>query len=176
MTSLDTLLYNAPKAQAQTAQIYIRKAVMAGKQLIGLREYGTEGKVSNVSIQVVDIDSANLDAQLTAFGVMRSAIEAVTLGNIVEYALVAEAVDTGAGIPTDKNAQRENKWLVTMRGQTSGKVYQRSIPTADLSLLSTNGVDMETGTPRTNLVLAFQIQFKGDGGEAVTVESIKYVS
>lgn len=146
---------------------------MASNWSLKMIDYDGEG--SSFSLTGVDTSAANYDAQITLIGALRTAVEGVTLGNTGSISLTAfnsKISDAPAG---SAFAQREIKWLVTIAGDTTGNLYQREIPTADLALLAPNSNEMATGAARTALVTAIEDYFRGQGNETGTVVSIKHV-
>lgn len=146
---------------------------MPSKYTITFNDFGNE--TSTASFNGTALTAANFDAQLTLIGALRTALEAVTLGNTGKVSIHAVDTDVSSLPAGSAFAQREIKWLVSMVGNDTGKLYQREIPTADLQYLAPNSEEMIAGAVRTALVDAIQDFFEGDGGEAVTVSSIKFV-
>lgn len=146
---------------------------MAGKATFTVIDYGLE--TSSASFPLADFTAANYDAQIALVDALYTAIDGVSLGNIGGRRVLAEDFDLSSAPAGSAYAQRENKWLVSMTGDTSGKLYQRTIPCADLSLLEVNGEDMAAGAQRTALVAAIEAAFNGDGDETVTVNTIRFV-
>lgn len=142
---------------------------------VGIREYGTEGKVSSVKVFVPALSAANFDANIALAAAFRAAVLAVQLGEQRE-AIYGHTEDAGnANLPNDTAAQRENKWLISCRETTGGlNVVTFTIPCADLSLLDTDGSNMVAGATRTALVDAVEDFVRSNDGAGVTVESIKF--
>jgi len=86
---------------------------------------------STFGVTSTPLTSANFDAQQTAFTALRTASQALSLGDISQYA-IATLVNPAFTVPTDPFAQRELKWLVSYVGNTSGKTFQVEIPVADI--------------------------------------------
>lgn len=142
---------------------------------VGIREYGTDGKVSSVKVFGPALSAANFDANVALAAALRAAILAVQLGEQRE-AVYGHTEDAGnADLPTDPAAQRENKWLVSCREAAGGlNPVTFTIPCADLDQLAADGVNMATGANRTALVSAVEDFVKSNDGTAVVVESIKF--
>lgn len=140
-----------------------------------LREFGSNGKSSSASVHATDLTAGNFVAQETAAEALRAAIAAVSLGTPGE-ATIDHQVDAGSDAPSsDPQAQRENKWLVSMR-ETSGNLeaVTFTIPCADLDQLATNGEDMADGANKSALITAIEAYALSRDGVAVNVESIKF--
>lgn len=89
------------------------------------------GEKSNVTIYNGPITAANLPGFLTSFGAMRNAISAITLGTMHKEVWVGDSTILSQTLPTNQFAQRELKWLVRYKGNTSNKIFTLTIPTAD---------------------------------------------
>lgn len=146
---------------------------MASAGYIQFLDYGKEA--SSFRWIGKSVTSANYDAELVLVDALRTALEAVTLGNRSRQVVKALDNEISSAAAGSAFAQREIKWLVTMVGDSSGDIYRREIPTADLTFLALNGEDMAAGTERTDLVDALEDLFRGDGDETVTVDTIKFV-
>lgn len=146
---------------------------MASTGVITLIDY--DGEKSSFTWQGKDIDETNLVAENALIGAMTAAINAVSLGNYAARRFNIEDLTVSSAFAGSAFAQREIKWLVTMVGVTSGKTYQRTIPMADLALLEPNTEDMVVAGGRDVLDPAIENIFRGDGGELVTVQSVKFV-
>jgi len=86
---------------------------------------------SNVTIYHGAITPTSLAGFLTQFGAVRAAIDAITLGTMHKEMWVGDNTILSQVRPTSEFAQREVKWLVRYRGNTSNKVYTLTIPTAN---------------------------------------------
>jgi hypothetical protein len=112
--------------------------------------------MSTLNVQYVDYEGKPTTFSLPiSSAVGLTALQIADLINDAETAL--DAVTLGARKQTNINlitqresvsfagsafAQRENKWLITGRGLTTGKLYQRELGTADLALLLPNSENM----------------------------------
>jgi hypothetical protein len=122
----------------------------------------------------------------SGFDTWRSQMDAIeaALGNIVggeiHKTVQANEVDIASNdAPTDAEAQREKKWLVTYRGNTSEKLFRMEIPTAMPTghlLPASDEADL-TETDMAAFVAAFEafVRSPDNGTEAVTVVSIRFV-
>lgn len=126
---------------------------MATRAYVTLRDHTNE--LSTVSWHVQDITALNFLAITQNLDELRGTIEALSLGTVAAVGFSRTFADNGITVdaPTNTFAQRETKWLVTMRDQKRfldllntianpgfGKVFSIEIPTADLSLLG-NGTE-----------------------------------
>jgi len=147
---------------------------MPGAYSLTLRDYGYE--LSNVRFMGDALTAVNLVAQSALVASLESAIDAVTLGTIAKSVIIANEIAGSADPPTSQFAQRENKWLVVATDDVTGLTVRFELPTADLAQLETNGEDMAAGANRTALVSAIEAFAKSNAGNAITVQSIKFVA
>lgn len=143
-----------------------------------LLDYSNER--SSTTVNVGAITAVSIIGFLTDFGALRTAIEGITLGVVAQEAWVGDRTVLSNTPPTDPEAQREKKWLVRYVGDTSGKVYQLEIPTAELAgghLLPMSDFADLTETDMAAFVTAFEdiARTPDDDTETVTVQSIQYV-
>lgn len=116
---------------------------------------------------------------LTAFGNLQTALGGITNGVIQQSQWVGDLTQEDSSFPTSELAQREHKWLVTYKGNTSEKLFRFEIPTADpVGRLQT--ASDEANLAETNMaafVTAFETLAKSpdDDTEGVTVLSVRYV-
>lgn len=134
---------------------------------------------STAGVTSTALTSANFDAQQTAFSALRTAMQALSLGDISQYS-IATLVNPAFTVPTNPFAQRELKWLVTYTGDTSGKTFQIEIPAADLGndhlIPGTDQADT-TDADWTAFITAFEAFAKSpdDATEAVTFVNARLV-
>lgn len=81
------------------------------------------------------ITAVSLPGFLSEFGDLQAATDALTLGTMHSVQWVGDLDVLSQEPPANKFAQRENKLLVTYVGNTSGKLFQVTIPTINLGLL-----------------------------------------
>lgn len=151
---------------------------MGGIAQFTLLDYSNER--SSFEVNVGDITAVSLPGFLTDFGALRTAVEAITLGVVAKESWIGDRTTLSSTPPTDPLAQRENKWLVRYTGDTSGKVFQLEIATAELAgghLLPMSDFADLTETD----MAAFVTEFEGiartpdDDTETVTIQSIQFV-
>lgn len=148
-------------------------------------DYGREG--ASFSFNTGPVTALTIAGLLTEFGALRSATAAITLGTITDEAQYAWRTNLDNTKPTDPNAQRERKWLVTYEDNTATlgvgidnpgykKVFNTEIPTADLSKLTTDTdiVDL-TQTEIADWVTAFEAIAKSPYGGSAHVLQIAAV-
>lgn len=151
-----------------------------------------DGESSAMSFNTGAVTAVSLPGLLTQFGALRTATDAMILGTISEEAQYVFKTKLSNTLPTDKNAQRERKWLATYEDNlpffdnpvnaipNAGyrKVFNLEIPTADATLLPTtppgDKLDLSTGVPAA-WVTAFEDIARSPYGGTVTVLSIELV-
>jgi hypothetical protein len=148
---------------------------------------------SSSSFNIGPLTAGNFVAKRAALDALKTAIDGIIIGEIRKTTISEQFSESVAAV-TDKNAQRESKWLVTYRDETQfldvgntinnvgyGNLYSVELPTADLSLLGNNqdALDIDPLT-RAAVVTAFITAFEAvqnspTGGNDVTVVSIRHV-
>jgi len=134
---------------------------------------------SSMSFHFGPITALTIAAFLTQFAALRTATEAIALGELSDDMWVGDSTNYAAAAPTDPNAQRERKWLVQYEGTTSHTLYSTTIPTANLAgtdflLPGTDEADLTT-TEIAAFVTAFEAFAIGPGGNAAVVDDILLV-
>lgn len=137
-----------------------------------------EEEKSPATIYAGDITAVSLPGFLTQFGALRTAIEGITIGVVAKEQWIGDETVLSSTPPTNGFAQRETKWLVRYRGDTTEEVYRMEIGTADLALLPDGDefLDITAGAG-----LAFVTAFEAiartpeDSAETVTVISVQHV-
>jgi len=127
----------------------------------------------NSSFQV-NVDDAINDGDLTT---LFDAIIPLTIAGAQQSALVtsADKDGTNSGKPTNKLAQRENKFLFIARN-AGGDVITRELPCADLTETdsSASNVDLDSGDGLA-MKTAWDAHVTDDTGGATTLEEIRFV-
>jgi len=143
---------------------------------ITFNDYSNEK--STVTVHAEELTAANFDAQETEAGALSLAIFALSLGSLIRRTIQQVVIDA-PGIPTNVFAQRELKWLVSYRGDTSGKLFQLEIPCANLTGNLVAGTDLAdvTSTAWDNFITALEAYGRSpdDDTETVTFESARFV-
>jgi hypothetical protein len=85
-------------------------------------------------VYVDEITAISLPGLLTELNNYRTAVDAITLGQMAKTSWGEETIVSNANA-TDNGAQRENKLLVQYRGVTTEKPYQLTIGTIDPAAL-----------------------------------------
>lgn len=150
------------------------------------RDYSNE--TSSAKFYNGAITAASLPGYLTNFGNLKTAINGLTLGTLAAEQWVGDNTRLSNDKPAEPWAQRENKWLVTYEGNTSEKLFQMSLPCANLAAEDEQvppqpvlAQDGETANMNCTLVQDFITAFEAiartpdDDTETVTVKSIRYV-
>lgn len=147
-------------------------------EFYGLSIKDSTPETGRVDFNIGVITAVTLPGLLTQMGALRTAIQAVILGEPIQSRWGDTDAIT-ATTPVDPLCQRGIKWTVLMRDNVSGVPVINHIPTADLSLLPVVGghvsEDMDlTTTPGSALKTALEALAKSPAGNAVTVERIYY--
>lgn len=161
---------------------------MVGHGSFTLIDYDKE--VAASSFYTGDVTALSLPTLLTQFGDLRDAIGGITLGFIRQEALKVFDTRLSNEKPTDKEAQRETKWLVVYEDNqqffdppvnaipNAGylKIFTMEIGTADLSLLNTdtNTMNILAGAGAT-FKTAFEDVARSPYGGTVTILSVQHV-
>lgn len=87
---------------------------------------------SSFAINTIPLTAANFDAQATIAANIAASLATLTIGAVVKQTQNNIPLDSPA-TPTSVYAQREIKWLVTYRGNASGKLFQVEIACPDLT-------------------------------------------
>lgn len=126
-----------------------------GSTTISFNDYSNEK--SSVTVHAQDLTAANFDAQATLAGALSLAVNALSIGQLVRRTISEVEIDS-PGTPTNPFAQRELKWLVSYRGDVSGKLFQIEIPCANLTGNLVPGTDLAdvTSTSWENFIEAFE--------------------
>lgn len=117
------------------------------------------------------LNAGNIAAQITAFGSLITAAEAIVLGTKTNTKLVAVDTVYSAVAPTDENAQRERKFLIRFQDQTNLRIGTTTLPTADNAgrlIPGTDLVDLTEGAVAT-FVTEFEAFAKSPDGNAVAI-------
>jgi hypothetical protein len=110
---------------------------------------------------------------------LKAAVAAITLGELAKETRSSYVDIVSNDAPTDANAQRERKWLVTYRANTTEKLFRMEIPCAKVvgNLLPASDEADLTATDMAAFVSAFQAfqRSPDDATETVTIVSIRNV-
>lgn len=161
---------------------------MANSASIIIGEYDPKEN-SSMQLNVGPVTSVNYDARRDAIDDLKAVMGNIILGAVRFTNLTIRTTESVAEV-TDKNAQRERKWLVTYRDNTEfldvgdtientgfGKLYNTEVPTAKLSLLDQKSDELDlAATGVAAWITAFEAaQQSPTGGNEIEVISIKHV-
>lgn len=136
------------------------------------------------------VTAVSLPGLLTEIGALRSAVDGITLGTMNREGLQVFDTPLSNTPPTDKNAQREDKWLITYEDNTQyfdpptnaipnegyKKLFSIEIATPDRTLVVNNSDFADiTAAPMSTFVTAFEAMCKSPYGGTAHVISAKYV-
>jgi len=132
---------------------------------------------SSFSFNFPAVTALNIADFLADFGDLRDATEAIVLGALVGDSWTGDTTKYDAEPPTDVNAQRERKFMVTYQDETNLALYRAEIPTADYAgrlLDDTDLVDL-TDTEIATWIAAFEVLGRSPEGNDVNVLEIRAV-
>lgn len=125
---------------------------MASNASLTLHDY--DGQAGIVGFNTAEITAANFAGMTSAIEDLEDAVQAVTLGLVIQNELSSIRRKANSKAKSDDpNAQRGNKWMVTYMDNTAEhsagvpntgylKIFQLEIPTADLSMRIDNENDV----------------------------------
>lgn len=132
---------------------------------------------AGVSFRTRDMSAANIDAIQDEFSDLRAALEPFTLGNLIQYELVADRVFVSNGAAASTVARRELKLLLSYEDTVSHVIYQHEIPAPEL----TNAALWVDEAKRTFVVkttaewialkAAFEATVRSPEGNSVTLQN-----
>lgn len=93
-----------------------------------------DGEPSRMTVNTVEINAANLDAQATLATALRTALNGIMLGT-VEQTVITDTIWDTVAPTTDPFGQRETRWTIISQDLEGNKFKSNEVPTADLSLL-----------------------------------------
>jgi len=103
---------------------------LGGRQPVGLQYLDYSGQVKSIRLYAGELTAVSLPGFLTAFGTLKTALDAVTLG-VRSSEFWGEETTVSNTRPTDKSAQVETRMLVRVKGATTEKPWSFVIPTVD---------------------------------------------
>jgi hypothetical protein len=146
-------------------------------------------ETSNTGVNVGPLTAANFTAKRNAIDALKLTIPGIITGEIRRTRINEVFAESAANV-TSPLAQREAKWLVTLRDNTQffdvgntinnpgfGNTFDIEVPTADLSLLENNNEELDLTVPAVAAyVTALEaIAHSPTGGNECIVVSIKNV-
>jgi len=157
-----------------------------GHYSLTMRDYSKE--TSTFRVNVGQVTALTLPGLLTAVGNLRSATEGITLGIAAAEKMTVFDTKLSGTIPSDKEAQIENKWLATYLDATEtlgvgvpnpgyGKSFRNEIPTADSALVvsNTDFANLDDGGVTEAFKTAFDAVVKSPYGGAANLISLQYI-
>ena len=151
---------------------------MPDKTSYALRDYDSER--SNTTINIVDITSANIDAQKTLLATLRVAMETVMLQGFSSVD-IQDGIYDATPVVTDPFSQREIKWAFIVQDALGNKYKANEVPCANLAILENGSkyiyknqaVTVVTAAADvTALVAAYEAVARDKSGNVVTVIDI----
>jgi len=145
-------------------------------------------KSGDVQINTGLVTALTLPALLTQIGALRTAIDGITIGVLANESQTVFDTILSQDVPTDQNAQRGNKWLVSYHDNTQffdapvnaipNDAYLRKfrvmIPTADNTLLADNSRFLDlTVNPGLAFKTAFEAMAKSPAGGSVVIDFVE---
>lgn len=135
-------------------------------------DFSDEDTTTEVNIGPVTV--LTIVAVLAQIGDLRTATNAITLGNLASDKWTGDTTKYNVTPPTDVNAQRERKFQVNYQDTTTFAQYRVEIGTADLAgrmIAGTDFVDL-TDTEIAAWITAFETLCKSPEGNGVNVLNI----
>lgn len=137
-----------------------------------------EPETTSMVFPVTTLTPANVAAQLTLAGNLKTALAAITLGNFLKDETTYSRNLLAQGPASDPLAQRENKWLMRYHDATTYQKFQVSIGTADLTKKMANSefIDLTAGEG-LDLKTAFEavVVSPADSTHSVILDSVQFV-
>lgn len=147
--------------------------------------YGTltfmdySGEKSTCSFNFDAVTVLNIVQHLVDFGALRAAIDAITAGTLVQDMWVGDRTKFSNVAPTDENAQRELKFLVSYEDDATLNIGRMEVPTPDLSIadILLPGTDLANLAEPTiaTFVTAYELFARSNDGNSITVTEIRVV-
>jgi hypothetical protein len=97
-------------------------------------DYSVES--SGVKLPITTLTAANFVAETALIAALETAIDGVSMCNLVGTDTIAVRQRNLNGASTNRDAQREKKWLARYHDFVTNKKYRVEIPCADLSILA----------------------------------------
>lgn len=146
---------------------------------LSLIDYSEE--TSHFKFDFGPITALTIAAFLTQFGALRTATQAIVLGALYEDTWKGDVTRYDVAAPSNVDAQRERKFLVTYEDTTTFTKFRLEIPTAKFttasgSVFKPNSDDVDlTNTEIAAWITAFETLCKSPDGNGVNVLSIRGV-
>lgn len=123
------------------------------------------------------ITAGTIAGFLTQYAALKTAIDALCLGVLAKDMWVGDSTELDASLPASNYAQRENKLLVTYKGNTTEKIFTATLPTVDLALLTftpggKDAVSLTVGAEVIALIAAIEAMGRTPDDDTETIEVI----
>lgn len=115
-----------------------------------------DNEKSKSSFHLGPVNAATIVGISTQIGALKDAVDGISKLSITQERFLVDENKFAVSKPSDKDAQRERKWLVVYHDTVNGKIFRMEIPGADSSLLYENQDKMDTTT-----LLSAGLAFKG---------------
>lgn len=135
------------------------------------------GEKSAVTFNARTYNVLTFADDLTDFTDLQSALEGIILGTQTAERVTPFETKFASAPPSNVNAQRERKWLVTYQDVVDFTIYRMEIPTADLTgrlIAGSDDADL-TDTNIAAFITQFEAVAKTINGNGTSVLSIKHV-
>jgi hypothetical protein len=148
---------------------------MPGKISYSFQDYSREK--SSVQFDVATLTAGNIAGTVVAMDNLLAAIVAVQVEDCSQSKkLVAVDTPISKAPATDKAAQRETKWMVTLEDDTLHTLSRHEIPIADTQWVTANSdfMDLSAGVGQA-LKTAIEAIVNSPAGNSVSVASVQLV-
>jgi len=143
---------------------------------ITINDYSNEK--STFQVNSIVLTAGNFAAESTEATALVTAVEALTIGEVVKQTLNQIVLDSPA-TPSNVYAQREVKWNVSYIGDSSGKLFSLEIAAPDLTDNLVDNTDLAdlSSTDWAAFIAAFEAFARSpdDLAETVTVTAARLV-
>lgn len=148
---------------------------MAGRTTFSFIDHSGEG--ASFAVYNPTLNAGNVDGYVSTtvgqpLGNFKAAVDALTLLNEVNISVGAARILSPGTLPTNEDAQREQKLLVKYIDVTTNKKYSFSIPGINRPLVAQQGtdvVDIQNNAFMIALIAAFEANYVSELGNAVQV-------
>lgn len=139
-----------------------------------------EKATTSFNMDAIESDGSNYALLTAAFSTIKTALEGVTDGVIMEQALIAERTRLTNVYPA--NGHREHKWLIRYQDDTTLKVYGMEVPNAvDTNVVYATGTDFwdmavaNRTQQMTAVITALESNVVSPTGGEITILSVQHV-
>jgi hypothetical protein len=146
---------------------------MASKLVTTIRD--ASGETSTTSIEGAVINAGNFAAQDALQDALVTAIQGISVGHLFQDTRILD-VSLIAGAVASPFAQRELKWLVSVRETANQEAHTFEIACPDAALLVSGSDLADLAAPAmAQFITDFEAYYRANGLGAATVESIRLV-